>query len=70
VAAVTTAGITAVMSAVVVVSLIIFLVTKEVATGGRTSSSQLLARFLTVGILPLLLVFTVILAVTVVGIVA
>jgi len=69
VAAITDTGISGVMSALVVATLIIFLVAREMA-GGGSSASRLFARFLTVGIVPLLLVFTVMLVVTVVGILA
>ncbi len=51
-----------VISTAAVASLIAFLATKELASASLSSSSQLIARFLNVGIVPLMMVFVVVVA--------
>ena len=58
-------GLTAAISIAVVVALIAFLSTKELASANLSPSSQLTARFLNVGILPMIMAFAVIVAVEV-----
>ena len=54
-------GLSAGISIAVVVALVAFLTTKELASSGGSSSMRI-GRFLSVGIIPLLMVFTVVVA--------
>jgi len=55
-------GLTAAISVAAMVTLIIFLGSQELATAGQSRLSWRIARFATVGILPLLMAFAVIVA--------
>ncbi len=55
---------------VAAIALVAFLCVKELATANENSSHQSLAKFLDVGIVPLILAFTMIVIVTIVGIIA
>ena len=63
VTAIAAIGLTAVVSIVAVVSLICFLTTKELASAGSSSTSLRISRFVSIGILPLVMAFAVIVAV-------
>lgn len=56
-------GLTATISIAAVVALIGFLTTKELVSANLSRSSQLMARFFSVGILPMVMAFAVIVAV-------
>jgi len=56
-------GLTVTISVAAVVTLIAFLTTKELASASLSPSSHLTARFLNVGILPMIMAFAVIVAV-------
>jgi len=56
-------GLTATISIAAVVALISFLTTKELASASLSPSSQLIARFFSVGILPMAMAFAIIVAV-------
>lgn len=56
-------GLTAIMSVAAVVSLIGFLVTKELASSQRSATFTRIAKFVNVGIVPLLMAFAVIVAI-------
>ena len=56
-------GLTATISIAAVVALIGFLTTKELVSASLSRSSQLMARFFSVGILPMVMAFAVIVAV-------
>lgn len=56
-------GLTAVVTIAAVVSLLCFLVTRELASAHGSSTSLRVAKFLSVGILPLAMAFAVIVAV-------
>jgi hypothetical protein len=58
-------GIGAVISAVSIIALIVFLTTRELAGNSVSSSSLRVARYASVGILPLVLAFAVIVVVKV-----
>lgn len=58
-------GLTAVVSIVAVVCLILFLVVKELASADGSPISLRIVQFLSVGILPLVMAFAIIVAVTV-----
>jgi len=60
VTAVAALGITAAMSVAAVITLIIFLATRELAGTSNHALNLRLARFVSVGILPLIIAFTVI----------
>ncbi len=57
-------------SLVAAIALVVFLCVKELATANENSSHQSLAKFLDVGIVPLIIAFTMIVIVTIVGIIA
>ena len=63
-------GLTAAITVAIVVTLIAFLSTKELASASRSSSSQMTARFLNVGILPMIMAFVVIVAVKIAEVLA
>jgi len=63
-------GLTATISIVAVVTLIGFLTTKELASANLSPSSQLIARFLSVGILPMVMAFAIIVAVKIAEVLA
>jgi len=63
-------GLTTTMSIAAVVALIGFLATKELASANLSPSSQLIARFFSVGILPMVMAFAVIVAVKIAEILA
>ena len=63
-------GLTAAVSIAAVVSLILFLVTRELASASGSNTSSRIARFFNVGILPLTMAFTVIVAVKIAGAIA
>ncbi len=56
-------GLTTGIGMVAVVSLILFLTTKELASGGGSNTSLRIARFLSVGLVPLIIAFAVIVTV-------
>ncbi len=58
-------GIATALSAVATISLIAFLTTRELLSAGVTHSSQRAGRFMSVGIIPLLLVFAAVVAVAI-----
>ena len=58
-------GWTAGIGAAAVVALIAFLTTKELASASISPSSQLIARFFNVSIVPMIMVFAVIVAVNI-----
>lgn len=64
----TIAGIslTAVTSITAVVLLMFFLVTRELAGAGQSMSSRLISRSVSVGIIPLIMVFAVLVAIRIV----
>ncbi len=53
-------GLTAVVGIAAVISLICLLTTKELASAGDSGSSLRIARFVSIGILPLVMAFAVI----------
>ena len=59
-------GITAALSIACVATLILFLTTKELASARRSDTYTRIARFVNIGILPLVLVFAVIVAVKII----
>lgn len=63
-------GLTAAISAAAVITLIAFLVTKELASASLSPSSQLTARFFNVGILPMVMAFAVIVGVKIAEVLA
>jgi len=65
-----TLGLTAAISIVAVGSLITLLITKELASGGGSGTAIRLARFVGVGIVPLIIVFAVIVAVEIAEVIA
>ena len=64
-----TMGLTVAIGAAAVVSLVIFLTTKELASTTHSNSSLRVAKFINVGILPLAIAFAAILITKIVGIV-
>ncbi|MBI4187789.1 MAG: hypothetical protein HY529_01130 [Chloroflexi bacterium] len=60
-------GISALVSIAAVVTLIGFLATRELAATGRSHSSLRIARFASVGIVPLFIAFAVIVAIQIGG---
>jgi hypothetical protein len=56
-------GLTAAVSIAAVASLIFFLTVKELASAGESGTSLRIARFFSIGILPLVMAFAVIVAV-------
>ncbi|MDD5038463.1 MAG: hypothetical protein PHN78_04015 [Dehalococcoidales bacterium] len=60
-------GLTTAISAAMAVSLIIFLASRELAVASQSSLSLRIARFVSVGILPMVMAFIVIVAVKIVG---
>jgi hypothetical protein len=63
-------GLTAALSGMAIAALIFFLVTKELAGAGNSGKSIRIARYSSIAIVPLLVVFAVIMAVQVVQILA
>ncbi len=63
-------GLTTAISVAAVVTLIAFLSIKQLAGASPSLSSQLTARFLNIGILPLIMAFTVIVAVKITQVLA
>lgn len=63
VTAVATIGLTAVMSVAAVVLLMFFLVTKELAGASQSMSTRLISRSVAIAIIPLVMVFTAVVAV-------
>ena len=63
-------GLTAAVSVAAIVGLILFLVTRELASASGSNASSRIARFFNVGILPLMMAFTVIVAVKIAGVIA
>ena len=63
-------GLTATVSIAAVASLIFFLTIKELADAGGSSTSLRIARFFSVGILPLAMAFAVIVAVKIAEVIA
>ena len=63
-------GFTGVISIAAVVLLILFLTTKELAGASSRGSSLRVAKFISVGILPLVMAFTVIVAMKIVEVLA
>ena len=63
-------GLTATISAVAVATLIAFLTTKQLVGASPSLSSQLTAKFLNVGILPMIMAFAVIVAVKIAEVLA
>ena len=63
-------GLTATISIAAVVALIGFLTTKELASASLSPSSQLIARFFSVGILPMAMAFAIIVAVKIAEVLA
>ena len=60
-------GLTAALGIAATVSLVIFLVTKELAGANRSGPSMRIAKFVNTGIWPLIMVFGVIVGITIVG---
>ncbi len=60
---ITALGLTAAISVAAVVTLLAFLTTRELASAGRSRLSLRIARFVSVGILPLVIAFAVTVAV-------
>ena len=58
-------GLATALSAVATISLIAFLTTRELLSAGATHSSQRMGRFMSVGIIPLVLVFAAVVAVAI-----
>ncbi len=63
-------GLTAVISVAAVVVLILFLTTKELASTSQSSSPKLIAKFLSIGILPLVMAFVTIVAIKIAEVLA
>ncbi len=63
-------GLAATVSLVAIVTLIVFLTAKELTGASSSPSSRLTARFLSVGILPMVMAFAVIVGVKIVEILA
>ncbi len=63
VTAIAALGLTASISVAAVITLILFLTSRELAVAGRSRFSLRLAKFATVGILPLVLAFAAIVAI-------
>ena len=63
-------GLTATISVVAVATLIVFLITKQLVGASPSLPSQLIAKFLTIGILPLIMAFAVIVAVKIAEVLA
>jgi hypothetical protein len=63
-------GLTATISIAAVVALIGFLTTKELVSASLSPSSQLIARFFNVGILPMVMAFAIIVAVKIAEVLA
>ena len=63
-------GLAAIIGAAATVALIAFLIAKELASASLSPSSQLIARFLNVGILPLVMAFAVVVAVKIAEVLA
>ncbi len=63
-------GLTAAVSVAAVVGLILFLVTRELASASGSITSSRIARYFNVGILPLMIAFTVIVAVKIAEVIA
>ncbi len=63
VTAIAALGLTAAISVAVVVTLIVFLSTRELASAGHSRFSLRIAKFASVGILPLIMAFAAIVAV-------
>jgi hypothetical protein len=63
-------GLTATISIAAVVALIGFLTTKELISASLSPSSQLIARFFNVGILPMVMAFAIIVAVKIAEVLA
>ncbi len=59
-------GLSAVISMVAVISLIIFLTTKELVSVSGSSTSLRVAKFLSVGIVPMIMAFVVIVVVKII----
>ena len=70
VSTITAMGLTILIALIVVAALIAFLITKELATTANSTSPQHVARFLNIGILPLLMIFAVTVSVKIVEILA
>lgn len=60
-------GLTAALGIAATVSLVIFLVTKELASANRSAPSTRIAKFVNTGIWPLIMVFGVIIGITIAG---
>jgi len=58
-------GISAVFSVAAVIALIVFLTTRELAGNSNSSSSLRVARYASVGVLPLAIAFTIMVAIKV-----
>ena len=56
-------GLTTAISVAAVIALVVFLATKELASTGRSRSSLRIARFTSIGIVPLIIAFAAIVAV-------
>ena len=63
-------GLTGVISIAAVVSLALFLTTKELVSVGTSKSARFTARFLNIGILPLIMAFVVMVVVKIAEILA
>jgi len=63
-------GLTAAISIAAVVTLIVFLTTKELASSGGNSSSMRIGRYLSVGIILLLMAFAAVVAVKIAEVLA
>ena len=59
-----------ILGLVAVIALVVFLCAKELAAAGKNSSHRSLAKFLDVGIIPLIIAFAMIVIVTVMEILA
>ena len=59
ISAVTGMGLTTVIAVIVIVALMVLLTSRELATTINSTSSQHVARFSSIGILPLLMIFAV-----------
>jgi len=63
-------GLTAAVSMIAVATLLGFLTTKELAGAMSSSVSQRLARYITIGVLPMVIVFVVVVAVKIFAVLA
>jgi hypothetical protein len=63
-------GLTAVVSGIVIVGLIAFLATKELASASSSGTALRVARYLGIAIIPMLMAFAVIMTVKVIDILA